>query len=97
MIYHLVTEEELGIIMLYLEDETDDALRFQVFDIFKRIESRPDPLALLDKWISSMAISLDYAYYDPTVYVSELQEIIKQLRENPEAVAEMGRKEGWYL
>ena len=50
----------------------------------------PDPLALLEKWIC-----LQYEL-TRVIDVLEVRDFVTQLRENPTAVAEQGRQEGWY-
>jgi len=56
-------------------------------------KSQPDPLALLEKWMRFM---LETTEFSPADLWCKMRRFILQLRENPEAVAEMGRKEGWY-
>jgi len=58
--------------------------------IIGKILTRPDPLALLEKWINWNKKYMNYQM-DIRIY----EHFIKQLRENPEAVVEMGEKERW--
>lgn len=87
--YHLVTKEEIGEI---LENAYDLPI---MHDLMEKILTRPDPLEVLEKWAIATHDNLDYAYYDDTVYVSDLQKIIKQLSTNPGAVIKRGKDEGW--
>jgi hypothetical protein len=60
------------------------------------ILERVDPLDVLEKWSGAINDALDYGYYEPTVFVSELNEMIERLKENPQEVVKEGIKEGWW-
>jgi hypothetical protein len=57
--------------------------------MMEEVLSRPDPLALLDKWL--------YVQYELSgeIDIQKVRLFVKLLRTNPEAVREQGIKEGW--
>lgn len=97
--YHPVTREELMQIRTWRkanplgEGHGSQWLSMpyhEVDAVMEDVLARPDPLALLDKWRDT--ISFDQ-WSCGKVWEME-RELIKQLRENPEAVRKQGLKKG---
>jgi hypothetical protein len=82
--YHPVTKEELEQIR-----SGCDATK-----MMDEVISRPDPLALLEAWITN-GNDIKEGVYLEISGDGGLLDFIKLLRTNPSAVREQGIKEGW--
>lgn len=89
--YHPVTREELEKLMSWSTNKSPQVCQYERrLEILKRIEARPDPLELLEKWLR-----VQYEL-SGEIDISKVRVFVKRLRTNPEAVREQGIQEGWY-
>jgi hypothetical protein len=105
--YYPVTKEELDQIKndcVHPETDSCDGCEFDSFEppicrfiganaLMDEVLSRPDPLALLESWVHYYERNKSPGYY---IGITVLEGMIKQIRENPDAVRQQGIKDGWY-
>lgn len=72
--------------------DIEDDCTFDVKGLIRDIESRPDPLALLEAWRIWALSRNEFSH----LRWNEENEILTNLRTNPAAVREQGIKDGWW-
>lgn len=105
--YHPVTKEELERIVsgcAFPQNSCEECKNYTpygcttngVLSLMDGVLSRPDPLALLEAWITFRyyeRLSRGNVRFDA---YGDLVRLIKQLRTNPAAVRDQGVKDGWW-
>jgi hypothetical protein len=68
----------------------DDYDNKRVHDAATAAKAREEVLKSIEDWVGDASQELDYGYYDPTVYVFELEAKIKYLRQSQSTGGEQG-------
>ena len=83
---YIITEEQ---IQRLFKDK--DAVTFATENVCYEVLARPDPLALLEAWITKELYMYESLPKGRTIHMIQL------LRTNPDAVRQQEIDEGWYL